>query len=106
MVLQEVVGSLQLVVGGPAGDDLLVVEGGGGEPDPALRDVPVRADRGVRVGGPHVERDDALAGVSLPPVPGDLSWGERAPGDTLEAVLPARHHGLFLRHDLHTQRGN
>ena len=69
VILQEVVGALQFVVGGPAGDDLLVVEGGGGEPDPALRPVPVRADDGVGVGGPHVERDDALAGVSLPAVP-------------------------------------
>ena len=60
MVLQEVVGSLQLVVGGPAGDDLLMVEGGGSEPDPGLGDVLVRADHRVGVGGPHVERDDAL----------------------------------------------
>ena len=60
MVLKEVVGALELVVGGPAGHDLLVVEGGGCEPDPGLRDVLVRADHHVRVGGPHVERDDAL----------------------------------------------
>ena len=106
MVLQEVVGSLQFVVGGPAGDDLPVVQGGGGEPDPALRHVPIGADHGVRVGGAHVERDDALAGVSLAPVPGDLSRGQRAPGVTLEAVLPACHHGLVLSDDLHTQRRN
>ena len=106
MVLQEVVGALELVVGGPAGDDLLVVQGGGAEPDPALRDVPVRTDHGVGVGRPHVERDDALAGVSLPPVPGDLCRGQGAPGDTLEAVLPPCHHGLVLCHDLHTQGGN
>ena len=60
MVLQEVVGPLQLVVGGPAGDDLLVVEGGGSEPDPGLGDVLVRADHGVGVGSSNVKRDDAL----------------------------------------------
>ena len=60
MVLQEVVGSLQLVVGGPAGDDLLVVECGGGQPDPCLGEVLVRADHGVRVGGPHVQGNDTL----------------------------------------------
>ena len=60
VVLQEVVGSLQLVVGGPAGDDLLVVEGGGGQPDPGLGEVLVRADHGVRVGRPDVQGNDTL----------------------------------------------
>ena len=106
VILQEVVGALQFVVGGPAGDDLLVVEGGGGEPDPALRHVPVRADDRVGVCRPHVERDDALAGVSLAAVPGDLGRREGAPGVALEAVLPPGHHRLVLSHDLHAQRGN
>ena len=46
---------------------------------------------------------DYLGGSRLSPVPGDLGRGQRAPGDTLEAVLPPRHHRLVLRHYLDPQ---
>ena len=62
MVLRHVV-PLELVVGGPARDDLLVVQRPWPEPDPALRDVLVRADLAVRVGGAHVQGDEALTTV-------------------------------------------
>lgn len=62
MVLRHVV-PLELVVGGPAGDDLLVVERPGPEPDPALRHILVGADLTVRVGWAHRQRNEALTTV-------------------------------------------
>ena len=60
MILHDAVRPLQLVVGCPASDELVVVEGRGGEADPALRHVAVPADRAPRVSRPHVQGDDAL----------------------------------------------
>lgn len=62
MVLGHVV-PLELVIGCPASDDLLVMERPRPEPDPTLRHVLVGADLGVRVGGANVQGDEALTTV-------------------------------------------
>ena len=62
MVLRHVV-PLELVVGGSAGDDLLVVERPRSEPDPALSHVLVGADLAVCVGWAHGQGNEALTTV-------------------------------------------
>lgn len=62
MVFRHVV-ALEFVVGGSAGDDLLVVERPRPEPDPALRHVVVGADLAVRVGWAHGQGNEALTTV-------------------------------------------
>ena len=79
MILFNIVGSLQLVVSCSACDNLLVMQGAWGEPDPALRDVVVLANGCLGVLRVDVHRNDPLGVGRLPSVPRYFSSRQRAP---------------------------